>query len=146
WYASAVKSETLWSQAHNVGKTVAAVGWPVTVGASIDYNVPEIFDPREPSATGKRVAQHSTQGLLEAALGPDLEKVGDERATTVTDFIIKTYRPNLLLVHLVELDDVQHRNGPRTAAAIEVAERKDGYIGRIVQATRQAGIFENTTF
>jgi len=25
----------------------ASVGWPVTVGAEIDYNVPEIFDPKE---------------------------------------------------------------------------------------------------
>jgi predicted AlkP superfamily pyrophosphatase or phosphodiesterase len=148
WYASAVRSETLWTEAHKAGKTVAAVGWPVTVGANVDYDVPEIYEPGEAPATWKRVAQHSTPGLLEKALGPDPEKAGsiDERVTTVSEFLVKTYRPNLLLVHLVELDAVQHRNGPRTTAAIEAAEREDGYVGRIVQATREAGIFDTTTF
>jgi len=42
WYAKALKAETLWTVAKKAGLTTAAVGWPVTVGAEIDYNVPEI--------------------------------------------------------------------------------------------------------
>jgi predicted AlkP superfamily pyrophosphatase or phosphodiesterase len=50
------------------------------------------------------------------------------------------------LIHLIELDGVQHRNGPGSKPAIEMAEQEDSYIGRIIEATRQAGIFEKTTF
>src|SRR5262249_16732866 len=38
------------------------------------------------------------------------------------------------------------RYGPRTKPAIEMAEREDAYVGRIIEATRQAGIFDKTTF
>jgi predicted AlkP superfamily pyrophosphatase or phosphodiesterase len=120
----------------------------VTVGAEISYNVPEIYEPGESPSTWKRISQNSTPGLLEKALGPDGAKdlSTDDRLTTVSEFIIKSYRPNLLLIHLIELDGAHHRNGPRTKPAIEMAEREDGYIGRILEATRQAGIFEKTTF
>jgi predicted AlkP superfamily pyrophosphatase or phosphodiesterase len=148
WYANALKAETLWTVAKKAGLTTAAVGWPVTVGAEIDYNVPEIYEPGESPATWKWTAKHSTPGLLEKALGPDLKKDSsvDERLTSVGEFIINNYRPNLLLLHLIELDGAHHRNGPRTKAGIETAEREDGYIRRIMEATRQAGIFEKTTF
>lgn len=148
WYASALKAETLWTVAKKAGLTTAAIGWPVSVGANIDYNVPEIYDPSESPATWNWTAKNSTPGLLEKALGPDLQKDSsvDERQTQLTEYIIKNYRPNLLLLHLIELDGVHHRNGPRTPPAIETAEREDSYIRRVIEATRQAGIYDKTTF
>src|SRR5215475_4588975 len=148
WYAKALKAETLWTVAKKAGLTTAAVGWPITVGAEIDFNVPEIYEPGENPATWNWTAKHSTPGLLEKALGPDLKKDSsvDERLTSVSEFIIKNHRPNLLLVHLIELDGEHHRNGPRTKPGIETAEREDGYIHRIVEATKQAATFEKTTF
>ncbi|MGE0132825.1 MAG: alkaline phosphatase family protein [Blastocatellales bacterium] len=148
WYANALKAETLWTVAKKAGLTTAAVGWPVTVGAEIDYNVPEIYEPGEAPPTWNWTAKNSTPGLLEKALGTDLKKGSpvDERLTSVSEFIIKNYKPNLLLLHLIELDGAHHRNGPRTKPGIETAEREDAYINRIVEATRQAGIFEKTTF
>jgi predicted AlkP superfamily pyrophosphatase or phosphodiesterase len=148
WYAKALKSETLWTVAKKAGLTTAAVGWPVTVGAEIDYNVPEIYEPGESPATWNWTAKHSTPGLLEKALGPDLKKDSsvDERLTSVSEYIIKNHRPNLLLLHLIELDGAHHRNGARTKPGIETAEREDGYIRRIVEATKLAGIYEKTTF
>jgi predicted AlkP superfamily pyrophosphatase or phosphodiesterase len=148
WYANALKGETLWTAAKKAGLITAAVGWPVTVGAEIDYNVPEIYEPGESPATWKWTAKHSTPGLLEKALGPDLKKDSsvDERLTSVSEFIINNYRPNLLLLHLIELDGAHHRNGPRTKDGIETAEREDGYIRRVIEATKHAGIFEKTTF
>jgi predicted AlkP superfamily pyrophosphatase or phosphodiesterase len=148
WYANALKAETLWTIARKAGLTTAAVGWPVTVGATIDYNVPEIYDPNESPATWNWTEKNSTPGLLEKALGPAGKKDSsvDERLTQVSEFIIKTYRPHLLLLHLIELDGVHHRHGPRTPPAIQTAEREDGYIRRIIEATRQAGIYEKTTF
>jgi predicted AlkP superfamily pyrophosphatase or phosphodiesterase len=148
WYAKALTAETLWTVAKKARLTTAAVGWPVTVDAEIDYNVPEIFEPGENPPTWKWTAKHSTPGLLEKALGTDLKKDSsvDERLTSVSEYIIKNYRPNLLLLHLIELDGTHHRNGPRTKPGIEMAEREDGYIGRIIEATKRAGIFEKTTF
>lgn len=152
WYANALKAETLWTSAKKAKQTTAAVGWPVTVGAEIDYNVPEIYEPGETPATWKWTAKHSTPGLLEKAFashgGYDAmqSRNVDERLTVVSEYIIKNHRPNLMLIHLIELDGTHHRNGPRTKPGLEMAEREDAYIARIVEATKQAGTFEKTTF
>lgn len=150
WYffADALRAETLWSMTKQAGLVTASVGWPVTVGADIDYNVPEIFDPKENPPTGKRTAQYSTPGLLEKALagGSGGDNSTDGRRTTIGEFVINAYKPNLMLIHLIALDDVHHKNGPRTPAAIETTERLDGYVGRIIEAARKAGIFDQTTF
>lgn len=148
WFAEALKTETLWSMAKKAGLVTANVGWPVTVNADIDYNVPEIADPNENPPSGKRTAQYSTPGLLAKALaaGSGGDNTTDGRRATISEFVITTYRPNLMLIHLIALDDAHHKNGPRTPAAIETAERMDGYVGRILEATRKAGFFDQTTF
>ena len=148
WFAEALKTETLWSMAKKAGLVTANVGWPVTVGADIDYNVPEIADPKENPPTGRRTAQYSTPGLLAKALaaGSGGDNTTDGRRCAISEYIINTYKPDLMLIHVIALDDVHHKNGPRTLAAFETTERMDGYVGRIIEATRKAGIFDQTTF
>jgi predicted AlkP superfamily pyrophosphatase or phosphodiesterase len=148
WFSEALKSETLWSLAKKGGLVTASVGWPVTAGAEIDYNVPEIKDPKEDPPTPKRTLQYSTPGLIAKAIGEGVgsDSSTDGRRTAISEFIINTYKPNLLLVHLLALDGAHHQYGPRTPPAIEAAERMDAYVGRIIEATRKAGIFDQTTF
>ncbi|HKV39570.1 MAG TPA: ectonucleotide pyrophosphatase/phosphodiesterase, partial [Blastocatellia bacterium] len=145
WFSSAIKSETLWQAAKKGGLSTGAVGWPVTAGADIDYNVPEIWNPAEHPPTPLRALQNSTPGLIQKVLATAKPATGDNMRTTIAEFVIKTYRPNLMLVHLVELDESQHEYGPRTPQAIETMQREDGYIGRILKAVRDAGIFDKTT-
>jgi predicted AlkP superfamily pyrophosphatase or phosphodiesterase len=148
WFANALKTETLWSMAKKAGLVTANVGWPVTVGADIDYNVPEISDP-EGTPRGTRMAQHSTPGLSAKAtadLATGDDSTGDGRRCAISEYIINTYKPNLMLIHIIELDGAHHKNGPRTPPSIVVAERMDAYVGRIMEATRKAGIFDKTTF
>jgi len=148
WFADALKAETLWSLAKKSGLITAAVGWPVTVGADIDYNVPEIIDPKENPPTSKRTEQYATPGLMAKALadGTSGDNTTDGRRCAISEYIVKTYKPNLMLIHVIGLDDAHHKNGPRTPPALQTTERMDGYVGRIIEATRQAGIFDQTTF
>src|SRR5262249_39966932 len=148
WFADALKTETLWNLAKKSGLVTAAVGWPVTVGADIDYNVPEIADPKESPPTWKRTEQYATPGLIAKALagGTSGDNTTDGRRCAISEFIINTYKPNLMLIHVIALDDAHHKNGPRTPPAFETAERMDGYVGRIIEATKKAGIFDQTTF
>ena len=43
---SQIKSPNLIGAAHKAGLTIAAVTWPVTVGAPVDWNLPEYFSKR----------------------------------------------------------------------------------------------------
>ena len=146
WYSKSLKTDTLWSQAKKAALTTAAVGWPVTVGADIDYNVPEIWDPMEQPITGRRSIELSTPGLIGKAFPNGVTSRGDEFRTQASEFILKSYKPNLMIIHLAELDSTHHLAGPRTPAAIAMAEKQDGYIKRIVDATREGGFFDTTTF
>ncbi|MEK6302502.1 MAG: ectonucleotide pyrophosphatase/phosphodiesterase [Acidobacteriota bacterium] len=150
WFSEALKSETLWSMAKKAGLVTANVGWPVTAGADIDYSVPEIKDPSETPAgdrSRKRTLQYSTPGLIEKALAAGgSDRSTDGRRATISEYIITNYKPNLMLIHFIELDGSHHENGPRSAAALPVAERMDAYLGRVIEATRKAGIFDQTTF
>lgn len=151
WFSNALKSETLWDIAKKGGLVTAAVGWPVTAGADIDYKMPEIWDPMELPPTMKRAREFSTPGLLDDAIKnsdrPGIKEMrGDEFRTVVSEHIIAAYRPNLMLVHLIEMDDVHHKNGPGSDAGLKVAEREDAFVSRIIEAVRKAGIFEKTTF
>jgi predicted AlkP superfamily pyrophosphatase or phosphodiesterase len=145
WFSSAIKVQTLWTVARQAGLSVGAVGWPVTAGADIDYNFPEIWDPAEQPATPKKAIEYSTPGLVQKVVSSMGEARGDEFRTNVAEYIIKNYKPNLLLLHLIELDDDHHHAGPRSPNALETMEREDSYVGRILQAARDSGIFDNTT-
>jgi len=48
WFASAIRVPTLWDAARAAGLKTSAVTWPVTAGAAIDYNIPEIWNPAAP--------------------------------------------------------------------------------------------------
>src|SRR5690242_11698063 len=134
WFAEALKTDTLWSIAKKSGLTTASVGWPVTVGANIDYNYPEISDPKG-SPRGKRTAQYATPGLIEKALanGTGGDDTTDGRRCAISEYIINTYKPDLMLIHVIELDGVHHKDGPRTPKAFETTERMDSYVGRIIE-------------
>lgn len=145
WYSNQLKAETLWQSAKKAGMTIGSVGWPVTVGAEIDYNVPEIWDPADHPISGKRAIENSTPGLIQKIVSAGKIGKGDDFRTSAAEFIIKNYKPNLMLLHLIALDDAQHEFGPLTPKAFETVETEDGYIGRVLQAVKDSGVMDQTT-
>lgn len=59
---------------------------------------------------------------------------------------IRARRPRLLLVGYDQPDHVGHTAGHDTPAYYDVMHRLDALIAQIVQATKDAGIYERTTF
>ena len=62
WFASALRVPALWDAARAAGLKTAAVTWPVSAGAAIDYNLPEIWDPAapDPNRDFETVARYTT--------------------------------------------------------------------------------------
>jgi predicted AlkP superfamily pyrophosphatase or phosphodiesterase len=143
WYARSIKVATLPMAVRARGLRAAAITWPVTVGMDLDYLVPEFFRSTHPeSLTLLRELSHP-RGLLEAAELARGKPFGwpqtDRERTDLTKFIISTYDPNILLLHLIELDSAQHANGPGSPQAVETVARLDGYVGEIVDAIKASG-------
>ncbi len=145
WFASALRVPTLWDLARASGRKTAAIGWPVSAGARIDYNIPEIWDPAapDPHRDFETAARHSTRGLFEEiakALGPLLASAGPDRLRAEAAlYLLNRYRPDLLLVHFVRYDQLAHRHGPRSPEALTALEEADLEIGRIRGAAPHEG-------
>ena len=152
WYAEAIRVPTLWDLARKKGLRTGAVSWPVTAGAQIDWNIPEIWGPSEMNLSAWEViARHaSPPRLLEEAfkaLGPPRKgEPVDNVRMQLTNYILKTYRPDLFFLHLADLDSVHHRTGPRSKKAIETLERIDGLIGEIRRTVEEAGLADETAY
>jgi predicted AlkP superfamily pyrophosphatase or phosphodiesterase len=151
WFASAIKVPTLWDEARKAHLTSGSVFWPVTAGAAIDWDFPEIWDPAKGEVGDPMyVAKFATPGLLLQALmvlGPP--PAGEENDLTrahLAEFLLKQHKPNLLLVHLDALDSTEHQHGPESAPAAAALERIDARIGEIESAVKEAGLADSTDF
>ncbi|MEZ5284134.1 MAG: alkaline phosphatase family protein [Vicinamibacterales bacterium] len=157
WYYenSAMRVPAIWDAAREHGLTTAGVSWPVTVGATMDVLYPESNQAPPDGTWLARARSDSTPGLVDAVVA-DLGGFGenanrdpvqrDRFAAAVATRIIRTARPNLLMVHLMETDAAQHADGPGSPAAAAALGRIDAHIGAIVRATEEAGIRARTAF
>jgi predicted AlkP superfamily pyrophosphatase or phosphodiesterase len=141
WYFPQIERPTLYRLAKQKGLTTAAVSWPVTVGAPIDHNFPEYRTPDTPEQL-LLYASLCTPGLMDAferVHGPlDSEHIDDDLRASMATFLISTYKPDLLLVHLIDMDHQQHLHGPDSPEAFTALENIDRLIGSIREAVKSS--------
>jgi predicted AlkP superfamily pyrophosphatase or phosphodiesterase len=151
WYEEAadLRAAPLWDVARGGGLTTAAVSWPSTLGAKIDWLVPErdYYQRPQPLAL---LRQATTPGLFER-LGitprPEMFKnvvEWDDFLARTAAAIIRGTRPNLLLLHLVQLDYYQHRGGTNGPEIRPSLARIDAHVGMLVATLREAGMAAET--
>jgi predicted AlkP superfamily pyrophosphatase or phosphodiesterase len=142
WYSEDIRVATLWDAASRAGLSTASVQWPVSVGARVTWNIPEFWRAGTPD-DAKLLRAVSTPGLLaelEPELGPyprALTVESDEQRARYAARILEKKRPNLMTLHLIALDHVQHVTGPFTADTMAVLERIDTVVGTL-RATAEA--------
>jgi len=138
WYAEDIRVPTLWDAAAQAGRTTASIQWPVTVGAHINWNIPE-FWRASTADDAKLLRAVSTPGLL-AEAGAELGEYhggietsteGDEVRGRYAQWILEKKHPGLLTLHLTALDHIEHDTGPFSPEAIAVLERLDTVIGNL---------------
>jgi predicted AlkP superfamily pyrophosphatase or phosphodiesterase len=138
--ASLLKVPTLWDAAHKAGLKTGNVYWPVTVGAPIDFNLPEYFEKRLGGGMELRaVESKTTPGLVGkiAAKYPSFTQqwVDDRIRTLATIYLLQNEKVDFILLHLIDHDAEAHENGPFTREAKAILEYTDELLGRILAAT-----------
>ena len=152
WFRKDIKLPTIYEAAREAGLTTAGILWPVTGKAEIDYNIPEIKAVRGENQALKILKSGSKLFTLQMELKYGKLRKGikqpnlDDFITAVAVDTIKTKKPNLLLMHLIDLDDAKHIGGTKGAHIDEVIIRMDRRLGDIVEAVHEAGIYHDTTF
>ncbi len=157
WEAAAIRVPTLWDALRAAGRTSAAVSWPVTVGATIEWNVPDIW-PLDPAGDAMQAIRATTSppGLfaeLERAVGVLREEnfsisrlTREDRVGAIAAYLFERYRPALLLMHLIGTDHVQHQRGrsnPLTRRAVGAADRA---VGQVLEVVERLELRDRTAF
>jgi predicted AlkP superfamily pyrophosphatase or phosphodiesterase len=148
-----VKVPTIYDAAHNAGLSTAAIVWPATRSArTLDWTVPDMFGaeawPKYGTATwleelraaGLPVDRH---GTWTETSGGGVQR--DWLYTRMARHVLHEHSPNLLLIHLVEVDHVQHRHGPRSPEAYWSVSFADDRLRDILAAVNRSPRRETTT-
>ncbi|KGB50575.1 phosphodiesterase [Leuconostoc mesenteroides P45] len=153
WYARDIKTPTLFDLAHNKGLKTAAFLWPVSAKAPITWNIAEIF-PNRIWTNQYFVSFHASSPYFLFDMNRKFGKFRkgiaqpqlDQFITKAAADTIKHKKPDMTAIHLVDMDSHRHKYGVRSKQAYEALKRLDGNLGDIIQATKDAGTFEQTNF
>ena len=156
WDAKDIKSETLWETVGKNGGTTASVFWPVTVNATIDYNIPEVWSlDKESNQTEYLKKFVNPSGLLDelmkgatGILTPetfDSDGLNREARTAfMAAHIIGKYKPTLTMVHLVGTNHFQHAQGREGDMVMKSVNAVDYAVGQIQEAVKRHGLSDKT--
>jgi len=142
--AKLIKAKTIWDAAREKGLTTAALLWPVTCGAKIDFHMPEVH-PRKGQnlLLGSlrygsvffqlgALARHGRK-LAAGLKGPGQPSLDDFTVSATCD-LLRRKKPDLTLVHLIAYDTLFHRSGSR-GEGIETARLSlDRNLGRLLES------------
>ncbi|MDQ3388941.1 MAG: ectonucleotide pyrophosphatase/phosphodiesterase, partial [Gemmatimonadota bacterium] len=116
WEASSIRVPTLWDAVRASGRRSASITWPVTVGAPIDWNIPEVWPldrSADPLAAMRAAATPATlfdeleraaTGRLDAGTFTSDYLTREDRAGAIAAYLLEHKRPAFMTVHLVGTD------------------------------------------
>ncbi len=154
-FNDAVKVPDVFDAAKKKGLTTAAVFWPVTGNhASIDYLVNEYW-PQSPEETTRDCFANSGSSpeVMEKVVDKNLHMLINRVHPYCDAFIhacacsiIREFKPNLLMIHPANVDDYRHKSGLFSTLVTHGLHEIDLWLGDIIKAAQDAGIYEDTDF
>jgi len=150
WEASNIRVPALWDAVRAAGGTTASVGWPVTVGAPIDWNVPDVWPGSDDRLVDALRAAATPPGLLDEL---EREAAGrltadnysnrllahDLRLAAMAAYLFERRRPTLLMVHTqatVQVPQEPDWRNPRRARAVAASDQVVSLLLEVVERTR----------
>lgn len=140
---------TLFDVLHEQGRHSVGINWPCTRNSGtllVDFpDSPESLDHSTPEfLESMQAAGVVTQEDLERF--PRLSPISRDRIwTQAACHAIRTHQPSFLMFHLLNVDAVHHRYGPRTWAGYSAVAYADRCVQDVLDALDAAGIRDQTT-
>lgn len=154
-HAESVWVPTLFDAAKDKGLTTAAFFWPESRDdPALDFNLPEVFDgdAADPSTADPEFLDELRRADVPIDLFfrwyTDIFRVGagDGVLADAAAYVIRSYRPQLLAIHLVATDEVQHVYGSAHYRSKEALSLADNAVGILRDAIADAGDTQETAF
>ncbi|HHV96957.1 MAG TPA: alkaline phosphatase family protein [Clostridiaceae bacterium] len=157
WFSSSIKVPTLFTAAKNAGLTTAAVFWPVTGNdPDIDYLIDEYWSQSEDdnledvfrrSGSNEEVMERVVKKNLHMLKGNERKHPeADEFVIACACDIIREFKPDVLAIHPAAIDGARHSSGLFSEKVNRSLDNTERWTGMIIQATKDAGTYEDTNF
>lgn len=139
WYDEDIKVKTLWDIARRSNKTVGNIYWPVSVGADINFNLPQYF--RAKNLEDRKVLR----ALSGKKLYDDIQKLSgvyiheynsDAERMAAGIALLRLKKPDLLFIYLPDIDIAHHGSGVNTGRAFSALSRADKAVGFLIKETK----------
>ena len=174
WDESAIRVETLFSQARRAGRDCAALLWPVTGHSrNIRYNLPEALAMPGENQVLKALRYGSAGWLLKSELAYGRYRRGkgravlDDYATLLVEKLIARqyapgerlgrahdvlpapssrgrHMPDVIALHLADCDEARHAHGTFSPQARDALVRLDARVGRVIRTLEAREAREDT--
>lgn len=152
-----VKCEDILDCCKKAGLKTASVGWPVSGNhKSVDYLVDECWPENVFDAEAFKNTYLETgtpkwlfDDIIEPIFSMRLSRKQPETSyfnTKIAAEIIKKYQPDIMMLHLGNIDKYRHQTGVFSDLVTTGLDETDDMLSIIIDATRDAGIFEKTNF
>ena len=147
WYRSRIHGDTVCDAACRAGFRVASILWPTMGGAKFDWVLPEIAASRKrkENLVLKALKNGTPLFLLATELRHGSLRKGilqpylDDFATAVAlDLLHRSRGPDLLMLHLVDVDDAKHHHGVHSDETRDACDRSAARIARLLAAAGPA--------
>jgi predicted AlkP superfamily pyrophosphatase or phosphodiesterase len=143
--AEMVRVPTVYDVAYRAGRTTAQVDWvAIQKPGTITWAFPEVPDP-----AGAEERELAAAGLISEADLRDFSRLNitlrDEYWTRAAVHLIEKHRPNLLLFHVLNLDSMHHRYGPRNPASYTAVAYADTRVAAVTAALERSGLRDRAT-
>lgn len=137
---------TVYDAAHAAGLVTAEVDWVAVMDApTITWRFPENPDPD--GAIEQDLVRQGTLTRDELVhFGRPSQAWRDLMYTRAAVDIIRKHHPDLMLLHLLALDSIEHETGYGNNAGRNTIAFLDDRVKEVVDAVRAAGELDNTTF
>ena len=147
WERSEIRTPTVFDAARTAGLKVAAVFWPVTAhDPNIDFNIPDAWDPR-PGGRSQLAALRSlgTPWLLDSLGAPGEGSPNDSMRAAWAAAIVRRWNPDLVALHLIDLDHAKHEFGIWSDSAIAALRARDRDLAVLLGAMQATEAGRQTT-
>lgn len=152
WQRKYIKGETFYDAAIKKGMKVAALLWPVTAKSKIQYNMPEIFANR-PWQNQVMISLFNGSPIYQLELNKRFGHIRRGlKQPYLDDFVhqsmlytIKEKKPDITMVHYVDLDSMRHYHGFNSKEAMQALNRHDNRLGEIIETLKKCNMYEEST-
>ena len=155
FFQDAVKTPDIFTLAKRNGFSTASVNWPVTGRhPDIDYLMNEYWpQTADESIQACFLDSGSSEDVVRRIVepylwlhAPRLHPESDAYVHACAAAMIREYKPNLLMIHAGNIDGYRHDSGLFSDKVTHSLHECDLWLGWIIKAAKEAGIYDNTDF